>query len=142
MKNLNIQQVFSAFDATDEEVFVQERMLDLLENPYVLMGIVVRGVENYYLLDTMYSKKYGEQWDNIKYQIKHKYFTRLVQYLYRINFNTYEFRYMIGKDFDKESVSLALNNMIDFFLLTEEYEHCGAIKKYVDLLWEELDPIV
>ena len=41
----------TASELCDEEVYEEHNVTDVLQNPYVLMSMVVRGVENYKLLD-------------------------------------------------------------------------------------------
>ena len=51
MKPIDPNQLFNLFEVGDEEVYEENGVKDVLQNPYVLMGMVVRGVENYNILD-------------------------------------------------------------------------------------------
>ena len=53
MKPIDPNQLFNLFEVGDEEVYEENGVKDVLQNPYVLMGMVVRGLENYKLLDKL-----------------------------------------------------------------------------------------
>ena len=46
--------LFSIFEQGDEQVYKEHGMEDHLNNPFVLMGMVLRGVENFHMMDMMY----------------------------------------------------------------------------------------
>lgn len=137
MKPIDPDKLFALFDASDEQVYHEQHTEELLENPYVLMGLVVRGMENYHMIDSMYRYRHGEQYENIALIVKRKYFLRLYKYLDRIDFEDYTHHYMVGADFAVDNVFTALNYLIKYFESTEEYERCAKIKKFIDLLYEE-----
>ena len=58
MKPIDPNQLFSLFEVGDEEVYEEHDVTEVLQNPYVLMGMVVRGVENYNILDKLYLRIY------------------------------------------------------------------------------------
>lgn len=137
MKALDPNRLFSLFEASDEQVYEENHAEELLQNPYVLMGLVVRGMENYHMIDTMYRYRHGEDYEKVAHIVKRKYFLRLYSYLDRITFEDYTHQYMIGSDFAIENVYVALNYLLQYFESTEEYENCAKVKKYIDLLLEE-----
>ena len=51
MQPLNPHTLFSIFEKGDEEVYKENGIESTLNNPYVLMGMVVKGVENFIVLD-------------------------------------------------------------------------------------------
>ena len=137
MQKLDPNKLFSLFEATDEQVYSENHAEDLLKNPYVLMGMVVRGMENFQLLHDMYTYKYGEEYKNVVPVVRHRYFRRLYGFLDRITFEDYSHKYMIGKDFDVKSVYRCLYTLLKYFEQEEEYMKCAKIKKYMDLLTTE-----
>jgi len=141
MKKLDVNNLFSIFNATDEEVFREEHSEELLDNPYVLMGMVLRGVENFTVLDDMYAYKHGKEYQAVRPKVKHSYFLRLYGFLDRINFNKYNFEFMIGEDFSVEQTDRALNFLLHHFLQYEQYEKCAIIQRYIDLLHIDSVPL-
>lgn len=134
MKAINPDKLFALFDASDEQVYHEEHKEELLDNPYVLMGMVVRGMENFHLINDIYLYKHGEQYKAVKHIVQTKYFNRLFRYLERIDFNTYDNKHMIGQDFEVSTVMRALNYLLAYFEKKEEYEKCALIMKYLELL--------
>ena len=134
MQSLNPHTLFSIFEQGDEEVYKEHGIEDALKNPYVLMGMVMRGVENYFLMDIMYLRQYPEQYKNVRATVKAKYFTNLYNYLTRIDSTKFETFYKIGESFEKDEVSLALDTLRLYFEEVEEYEKCAVIKRFHELL--------
>jgi len=136
MQPLDPHSLFSIFEQGDEEVYKENGVEDVLNNPYVLIGMVVRGLENYQLIDMMYLRSYPEQYKNVRETVKLKYFTNLYKYLTRIDVDKFETRYTIGEDYDSQDVLYRLDDMLYFFEDLEMYEKCATIKKYMDLIRE------
>lgn len=134
MKPLDKHNLFSIFQAGDEEVYREHNLEDTLKNPYVLMGMVLRGLQNYELMDMMYTRSYPKEYAEIAKKIQHKYFTTLYTYLTRIDSTKFETVYTIGESFHKQDVLIGLTDLLDFFVEVEEYEKCAVIKRYIDLL--------
>ena len=126
--------LFSIFEQGDEEVYKEHGMEDALKNPFVLMGMVLRGVENYHMMDMMYSRQYPQQYKNVRSQVKYKYFNKLFLYLNRIDSTKFETFYRIGESFEKEDVYVGLEQIKYYFESLEEYEKCAVIKRFQDLL--------
>ena len=61
---------FDMFDYSDERDLERagaiEALSDFLEHPYILFGSVIRGMENYYIMREMFSKKYGAKFASIE----------------------------------------------------------------------------
>ena len=54
MQKLDPHTLFSIFEQGDEEVYKEHGELEVLKNPFVLMNMVMRGLENYQLMCIMY----------------------------------------------------------------------------------------
>lgn len=134
MQPLDKNTLFAIFDQGDEEVYQEHEVTGVMNNPYVLIGMVVRGMENFHLMDIMYKRSYPDQYAEVRETIKVKYMSKLVSYLERLDVNKFETVYSIGDSFDIESVMIALNALIKYFERIEYYEKCAIIKRYIDLL--------
>jgi len=98
--------------------------------------MVLRGMENFHIMDVMYTKQYPKEYKKVRYSVQYKYFSKLFEYLTRIEDLTPESVFKIGESFDKGSMFLSLDNLRVFFERVEEYEKCGVIKKFQDLIIE------
>ena len=130
--------VILIFEQGDEQVYEENGVQDALNNPYVLMGMVLKGLENYSIMDMMYKKRYPEQYNEVRDTIKYKYYNRLYKYLSRIQLGKLEDVYKIGESYNSESVFISLEGLKMFFQDIEQYEKCAVIKKYQDLLIDNL----
>ena len=133
-KRIDPHTLFSLFEKGDEEIYREHGQEEVLKNPFVLMGMVVRGLENYYIMDRMYSRQYGKHYTDRKQTVRYEYFNKMYGYLKRINLDETEDIYTIGESFQKGEVDLCLNHLRKYFENIEEYEKCEIIKKYVDYL--------
>tara|TARA_E500000318_G_C3561172_1_gene213489 strand:- start:132 stop:551 length:420 start_codon:yes stop_codon:yes gene_type:complete len=132
--------LFKIFEQGDEQIYKEYGQQDVLENPYVLMGTVLRGIENWILMDEMYSRRYPEQYKEVRNKVRWKYNIRLFSYLERINLDDSKGIYKIGENFPKKGIANGLNHLIRYFERYEEYEKCGVIKKYLDkIIMAELE---
>ena len=127
MNKLDPHTLFSIFEKGDEEVYKEHGAEDLLDNPFVLMGMVTRGLESYEMMRMLYLKNYPKEFIKAEPAIKHKYYNRLYKYLLRINLKSIESIYTIGDSYDKKSTSHALNTLLRYFESIEEYEKCQDI---------------
>ena len=130
--------LFSIFEQGDEQVYEENGVQDALNNPYVLMGMVLKGLENYSIMDMMYKKRYPEQYNEVRDTIKYKYYSKLYKYLSRIQLDKLEDIYKIGESYNSESVFISLEGLKMFFQDIEQYEKCAVIKNYQDLLIDNL----
>lgn len=133
MKKLDTNQLFNIFQMGDEEVYREHQVEDVLDNCFVLFGMVVKGVENYYIIDQLYQKKYGEQYDCVRVSIKLKYFIGLVRYLERIEEIPEDTLHSIVDEFGLQAIVYALQEMLDLFIEEEYYEKCTTITKFQQL---------
>jgi hypothetical protein len=131
---LDPHTLFSIFEQGDEEVYKENDVEDLLDNPFVLIGMVVTGVENFYMIDKMYTLRHEEEYGRVRDKIKLKYFTKLCGYLDRVTPIEMRVAYSIGTDFELDRAIAAMNEILFFFENIELYEKCAKIKQYTDLL--------
>lgn len=136
MKAMDPHSLFSIFEKGDEEVYEEHGLQDTLKNPYVLMGMVLEGMQNYHLMDMMYMHKYPKKYKGVRNITKHKYFSKLYGYLVRIDSKKFESIYTIGESFDIGNVFVALEDLLQHFVDVEQYEKCQIVKNYQDLLIE------
>ena len=134
MQPLDKHNLFSIFEQGDEEVYIEHGVEEILQNPYVLLGMVVRGLENFQLMDLMYKRNFPKEYDSIQKSLKYKYYCKLFQYLERIDSSNFDSKHSIGESFDVDSVNFGLNTLRMYFENIEEYEKCIVVKKYLDLL--------
>ena len=137
MKPIDPNQLFSLFEVGDEEVYEEHDVTEVLKNPYVLMGMVVRGVENYNILDKLYLRNHKKHYENVREEVKYKYFCKIFGYLSRIDSNKFESKYTITENYDIVKVNVLLNELLTYFEGIEQYEKCAIIKKYIDLIYED-----
>ena len=130
MKKLDTNQLFDIFQMGDEEIYKEHQAEDILDNSFVLFGMVIKGVENYYIIDQLYQKKYQEQYDSVRDSIKLKYFIGLVRYLERIGEIPEDTLYIIEDEFGLQAIEYALQEMLDLFIEVEHYEKCTVLSKF------------
>ena len=130
MKKLDTNQLFDIFQMGDEEIYKEHQAEDILDNSFVLFGMVIKGVENYYIIDQLYQKKYQEQYDSVRDSIKLKYFIGLVRYLERIGEIPEDTLYNIEDEFGLQAIDYALQEMLDLFIEVEHYEKCTVLSKF------------
>ena len=65
MNKLDPHTLFSIFEQGDEQVYKEHNVLGVLDNPYVLIGMAVTGVENFALIDQMYLLRYAEDYAKV-----------------------------------------------------------------------------
>lgn len=134
MQPIDPNTLFSIFEHGDEEVYKEHGLKDTLNNPFVLMGMVLKGVENYHMMDIMYMRQYPEQYKNVRKLTRYKYLSKLYSYLEKIDSTKFESIYKIGESFEEENILGGLDYLRVFFEDIEEYEKCAVIKRYIDLL--------
>ena len=134
MQSIDPNTLFSIFEKGDEEVYKEHGVGDVLNNPFVLMGTILNGMENYHLMDILYSRKYKDNYMAVRSRVKYKYFIRMYNYLCRLDSKKFDEKYKIAKSFEFNAVLSALTTLLKFFESIEHYEKCGVIKNYIDLL--------
>lgn len=134
MQPIDPHTLFSIFEQGDEEVYKEHGVEEILENPFVLIGMVVRGIENYHMMDMMYTRRYPKEYANVKEITKYKYYTKLFSYLERIDSTSFKEVYKVGESFEIKSVEKGLYTLMMYFQNIEHYEKCAVIKRYYDLI--------
>jgi hypothetical protein len=132
MKRLNSNSIFDIFSATDQEVYKEHDVEELLKDPVIRLGTVVTGVESYHLMDLLYTKKLGEKYLSNRENIKLRYFIDLMQYIERIEEIQSDTLSTVEEEFGKEAILYALEQMIETFIPEERYEDCSILQKYFD----------
>ena len=130
MKKIDKATLFNIFEVGDEEVYRENGVEDLLHNTYILLGMTIKGVENYFIMEQMYQNRYGETFSTVKDSIKLKYFTGLIRYLVRIDLSQSDTLYELKDLFGEQSIEYALTEMVDFFEGVEMYENCALLMKF------------
>jgi len=136
MKDLDGDSLFSIFDRGDEEVYSDLKHDIDLSNNALLMGMVIRGIDNYFLLDKIYFNRYGEYYLSVSEKIKLKYFLRLLEYLKSVKDLSLETVSYTRDEFGLNAIAYSLQSMLSLFEEKEMYEDCVIIKKYLDLFQE------
>ena len=142
MQPIDPNTLFSIFEAGDEEIYKEHNIQDTLNNPYVLMGMVIKGVENYFMMDMMYMQRYPQEYKNVRNVTKHKYYNRLYKYLDRLDSDNFGNEFKIGDSFDRDQAFLSLDYLRVYFENIEHYEKCAIIKKYQDLVYKEVGELI
>lgn len=132
MKKLDIGGLFSIFSANDDEVLKEHGVVDYSNSPIILFGRVVRGVENFYIIDMLYTSRYGERYAEVQDNIKLLYFLDLMKHFESLKDLTSDTISSIEDQLGITAIDYALQEMIDFFLSLEYYEQCAVLKKYLD----------
>lgn len=135
MKPLDKDNLFNMFTVTDEEVFVENNIGEVFDNAFTLFGCMVRGVENYYIVDQLYKVRFAKDYDRVRESIKLKYFTGLIRYLERIDKLQSDTISSLEDELSPQAIKYALEEMLEFFEEIEYYENCALVKKYYDLFF-------
>lgn len=133
MKKLKADSLFSIFEKDDREIYSEHGMEYLMEDATTLIGMVVKGVENYYLIDNMYSSRYPEEYTSVRKSIKLKYFIRLVKYLERVKDIPSGTVEDVIEEFSQNAIYYAFTEMMNTFIEEEYYENCIIVKNYLEL---------
>lgn len=134
MQKLDPKKLFNIFNASDEAIYEEHNIQHLFQNPYVLMGMVVRGLENYSIIDGMYMIRYKEEYESVRETVREQFYDRLYGYLLKIDFHKFENIYNITEEYDKMGVFQALDHLLYYYQDKEMYERCACIKSFEDLL--------
>lgn len=134
MNKLNPDSLFSIFEQGDKEIYKEYKMEEELNNPFTLLGTVVVGMENFTLLDKLYSFKYREKYGEVRDKIQSKYYNKMYTYLLKIDID--DMANVIHEDthLDVGRIIELLYDLLLHYQHIEQYEKCGKIKKYTDLL--------
>ena len=131
MQPIDPNTLFSIFEQGDEEIYREHGVENHLQNPFVLMGMVLRGIDNFQMMDMMYMKQYPQHYKKVRNITKYKYFNKLYSYLTRIDCSSFDDKHKIGESFDINDVRYCLDLLRVYYESLEEYEKCSVIKKYI-----------
>ena len=134
MNKLDPHSLFQIFEQGDEEVYKEHGQEDVLSNPFVLMNMVTRGLENYELMCALYIRNYPKEFIRVEPTIKLKYYNKLYGYLLRIDVDSVEDIYGIGDSYERKDAQTALETLLRYYEFKEQYEKCGIIVKYIEML--------
>jgi hypothetical protein len=137
MKKLNSDDLFNIFSVGDEEIFKEHKIEDMMDNTFILFGMVVRGVENYFIIDKMYASRYQERYDSVRENIKLKYYNGLVNYLERVEVLQSDTVLFLEDEFGPQAIHYALEELLEFYKELEMYEKCAIIFKFYELFFKE-----
>ena len=137
MQPIDPNTLFNIFEQGDEQIYQEHGMEDQLTNPFVLMGMVLRGIDNYRMMDMMYLKQYPGPYKKVRGITKYKYYNKLYSYLTRIDSLNFNKVYRIGESFEIGEVYSCLDLLRVYYEEIEQYEKCAVIKKYIELLVEK-----
>lgn len=130
---MDIDSLFNMFSVGDSEVYKENMVEDILDNSYVLIGMVIKGVENFYIIDQIYTSRFGETYVSSKDSIRLKYFTRLLQYLERVDLSQEDTLQDLVYEFGYNSMYYAFHEMLECFLEVEDYLKCAVVHKFIEL---------
>jgi hypothetical protein len=122
--------LFNIFESSHAEEYQENEVYDLLHNTYILLGMTIKGVENYSIMEQMYDSRYQESFATVRDSIKIKYFTRLIRYLERIDLSQLDTLYELKDLLGEQSINYALTEMIEFFEEVEMYENCALLMQF------------
>ena len=134
MKKIDPKNIFSLFEASDEEILRNEGHEELLKDDGVLLGMVVNGIENYAFLNEIYTSKYGNHYLDHADRIQYRYFDKMYSYLAEIKFNKLEPLLGIVDFLGEGTIFVSLEELLEFFVDYEEYEKCAKIKHSMEIL--------
>lgn len=137
MKKLDSKGLFDIFSQGDEAIYEQHGMHDVVNDAFILFGMVIRGVENYYIIDRIYTYKMAKDYDSVRDSIKMKYFNGLVYYLERIDVLQSDTVIELIDEFQYQPIKYALEELLQFYEEKEMYEKCAIIFKFFDIFFKK-----
>jgi uncharacterized protein (UPF0305 family) len=136
MKKLDSNDLFNIFSVGDEEIF-KEHKIEVVDNTFILFGMAIRGVENYFIIDKMYASRYQEHYDSVRDSIKLKYFNGLVNYLERVKDIKADTVEELADEFGPQAIKYGLEELLEFYKELEMYEKCAIIFKFYELFFKK-----
>lgn len=137
MKKLNSGNLFNIFSVGDEEIYKEYKIEEVMDNNFILFGMVVKGVENYFIMDKMYTSRYPERYDSVRENIKLKYFNGLVNYLERVKALQSDTVVDVQDEFGLQAIKYALEELLEFYKELEYYEKCTLIHKFYEIFFKK-----
>ena len=137
MDKLDPHSLFSLFEKGDEEIYKEHGIEDELQNPFVLMNMVLKGIEAYELMTVMFERNYPDEFERQEPKIKYNYYSKLYGYLASIHPKSIEGVYSTGDSYERTNILNVLDHICTYFEDLEEYEKCAVIIQYRDLIFDE-----
>lgn len=126
MKKMDTTRLIQLFNDTATGNSFDESIPDISSHGYIILGMVIKGVENYYILCDMIQRKYSEEFEKIKDSLTRTYFLRIYQYLIKLDIESPS-TILQALDHDTSSIEYTLNHLIRVFEKEQEYEKCAKI---------------
>ncbi len=133
MKDIDASRLIRLFENTASGNEFEESLPDLHSHGYIILGMVIRGVENYYILCDMLTREHGEDFKKVQDKVEKSYFDRLFLFLDKLDIENPS---MISQaiEHDTSSIEYALGALLRVFEAHEEYERCARIIKLKQIL--------
>lgn len=131
MKNLNIDNIFSAFDSEHDSDQPNNNIDQVDDQCYRAFAKLFTGVENFYMLDYLYTTRYQQSYNSVRQTIQVKCYSILLQNVDRYGKLQSDTVKKLKDQFGKSVIEFALNDMLDCFLQIENYEACSKIHKFI-----------
>lgn len=132
MNKIDPTKIFTLFQHSDEEIYKEHNMSQLMESPSVLMGMIITGLENYQIIDELHVRRYSKKYERVRDKVKLQYYDKLLKYLQKIDKSNSKEVEQVLLSFDIEQISFSLNEILFFYEKYEHYEKCSVVKKYYD----------
>jgi len=133
MKKIHIDNIFTIFDNYDDVVYEQDDLQDVYSNDFIVLGSVIKSIENFYLLDKIQRHRYGIHYDEVFDKIQLRYFSQAMKMLDRIDDIDRYSADMVAAEFGTSHVRDILDKMLQVFIIHEHYEKCSKINKFIEI---------
>lgn len=100
----------------------------------VLLNTAVRGIESYWRLDEMFTNKKYDEYQKVRHLVKSRYFNKMFGYLNKVSYTKLEPFFDTIGDLGYGTVENSLEEYLEHFIFTEEYEKCTVIKKLLGIV--------
>jgi hypothetical protein len=129
MKKIKPEFIFNTFYSDDSEVYKELDTEDILEDDCVLLGMAVKGIKNYYILDEIYRSNFSEKYNELSKGVKATYFNKMFNYLSKIKFNRLENLLDFSMLLESGEMDNCFKDMLEHYTYLEDYEKCAFILK-------------
>lgn len=134
INRLDPNKIFDIFDQSDQQVYIENDVQGLLQDSLsVLMGISQQLV-CYQILDTVYTDQQDSTYNQIRYNVKTKYFIRLYNQLITIDLDKLNNDKDKLQQQDREKCIISLQQILQYLEQIEHYEKCSVVLKYINQL--------
>ena len=130
MKKINADNIFSVFSTTDQSS-IPGTEVDAIDHCHNAIAGLLIGVENFYILDHLYTAKYNDSYNSMRQSLQLKCYSTLLQNVDRYDEIPSGTVKSIKKQFGKPMIEFALNDMLKCFLDIEMYSHCASVNRLI-----------